>query len=105
MGWTGHHNRDSYCWPVGKTWTSEGRTITVLKHHRAGAEDWFLLQAGDVKVITLMLWDGGMVKHMDAACHPYYYACPLAWLDEVPPGGEFEQEWRSRVRSFARLSA
>lgn len=36
-------------------------------------------------------------KPMDEACHPYYYACPLKYLEMAP---ETCKEWRDGVRNY-----
>ena len=46
------------------------------------------------------LWDGGMRKGMDEASGPYFYGCPIEWLDEVPEAGA-----QLRTRASARRSA
>lgn len=34
-------------------------------------------------------------KDMDESMHPYYYSCPLSYLEKVPVANE---EWRKKVR-------
>lgn len=52
--------------------------------------------------ICCVLLEGGLVKIMGVECHPYFYGCPVGWLDLVPSrGGEMEEEWRARVRMRA----
>jgi hypothetical protein len=41
-------------------------------------------------------------KTMSESMHPYYYDCPLKYLDMAPPEC---QEWRAKVRAFARGAA
>ena len=109
MGWDGYHDRTKYVaermkgWPTGNC---NGTTVTVRKHHAHGEQDWFIL---DVKapdgtlldsIITLTLWDGGMKKHMDEACGPYCYGCPIEWLDEVPAPPFGGYDWRARRRAL-----
>jgi hypothetical protein len=36
-------------------------------------------------------------KSMDESVHPYYYSCPLSYLDEVPAECG---EWRDKVRLY-----
>jgi len=38
-------------------------------------------------------------KGMDESVHPFYYSCPLKYLDMVPDGN---REWRDKVRAFHR---
>lgn len=37
-------------------------------------------------------------KDMSAKSHPYYYDCPVAWLNETDDKGDMYQEWASIVR-------
>ena len=49
--------------------------------------------------ICCVLLERGLVKILGVEVHPYYYGVPAAWLDLVPSrGGEWEEEWRARVR-------
>lgn len=41
-------------------------------------------------------------KDMCESVHPYYYTCPLSYLDEVPVANE---EWREKVREYHRRTA
>ena len=46
--------------------------------------------------------DGWGVKSMEESCGPYYYSCPLSYLDMVPcPDNESAREWREEVRKVA----
>jgi hypothetical protein len=36
-------------------------------------------------------------KPMDESMHPYYYSCPLAFLNDAPSACE---EWRLKVRAY-----
>ena len=106
MGWDGYHNRQKYvAEQKSKSWPCNGNTVSVRKHHAQGEEDWFILDIKDPNgvlveaVITLIIWDGGMKKNMDEACGPYFYGCPIEWLDEVPaPLSAYD--WRSRRRKI-----
>lgn len=40
-------------------------------------------------------------KEMDESMHPYYYTCPLSYLDMVP---EVCSEWRANVRKYHEKS-
>jgi hypothetical protein len=41
--------------------------------------------------------DGWGYKDMSESMHPYYYSCPLKYLDMVPVANE---EWRENVRKY-----
>jgi hypothetical protein len=45
--------------------------------------------------------DGAGYKPMDESMHPYYYTCPLAYLDMVP---EANSEWREKVRAHHAMN-
>ena len=47
--------------------------------------------------------DGWGYKDMDESMHPYFYSCPLGYLEMVPVA-EFggNEEWREGVRSYHR---
>ena len=104
MGWSGNHNRAQYVAEVRRGWSNAERAVTVRKHHKEGQEDWFILDVVNADgtteaAITMLLWDGGMVKSMDETSGPFYHGCPVSWLDEVPePDSEFAHDWRMRVR-------
>lgn len=44
--------------------------------------------------------DGWGYKDMDESAGPYYYNCPLAYLDMVPDPGGYATEWRAKVREY-----
>lgn len=106
MGWTSNDGgRENVTKRQRQPWTTvSGNTVTVLKHHRHKDQDWFLCEVRDPagnfvsKSIQLTVWEGGAHKEMSAAMHPYYYGCPVSWLDEVP---EENATWRAAVRSLA----
>ena len=41
-------------------------------------------------------------KPMDEDSHPYYYTCPLRYLDLASPhdGSQYSTEWREKVRAY-----
>lgn len=58
------------------------------------------------KFITLYLCrnggkdEGWGYKDMDESAGPYYYNCPLAYLDMVPDPGGYATDWRAEVRKY-----
>lgn len=42
--------------------------------------------------------DGWGYKDMDESAGPYYFNCPLSYLDMVPDPGGYATEWRAKVR-------
>lgn len=113
MGWTTEHtSRDEVVKRESGPWQAvEGTTVTALKHSRTGNEDWFLYQVEkdgkvDHKFISVMVWEDGAHKEMDEVCGPYYYNCPVEWLDEVPQpdhtyAAGYASGWRAEVRRRA----
>lgn len=47
------------------------------------------------------LEEGWAYKDMDESCHPYYYTCPVSYLDKVPE--VMNQAWRDKVIAYHRL--
>jgi len=89
---------------------------TVLAHRAIGNRLWFLAQtrlgehAGRIWIgLTLIDSRRGevAVKSMDETVGPYYFDCPLAFLDRAdPPVGPYAGPWREQVRAFhARRAA
>jgi hypothetical protein len=116
MGWTaGDGGRTKVTAEQMKPWvTVSGKTITPLKHHRHGEEDWFLYEVRDAsgaveKAIQVTIWDGDYHKEMGAECHPYYYGCPVSWLKEVaeprPEQTDYREWWRRVKGEPATLAA
>lgn len=82
---------------------------TILKRHHSGNHYWRLVQdtAGGVYILLDLLARPGHgmgwgSKGMDESSHPYYYSCPVAWLDLAP---ETCPAWRKIVREQAALKA
>ena len=42
--------------------------------------------------------DGWGYKDLDESAGPYYYTCPVSYLDMVPDPGGYATEWRKKVR-------
>ena len=82
----------------------------VLAHRAIGSRLWFLAQnrsgehAGRIWIgLNLIDCRKGevAVKSMDESCGPYYFDCPLAFLDRAsPPTGPYAGPWREKVREF-----
>lgn len=89
---------------------SVGSSSTVLAHRAIGNRLWFLAQtrsgehAGRIWIgLTLIDSRRGevAVKCMDETVGPYYYDCPLAFLDRADaPVGPYAGPWREQVRAF-----
>lgn len=121
MGWDGHgkRNRETVLAEISKpqTWTYKGVTtaLTPLETADKGAEVWQVVrventQADGAKIerveirLTLFEKQGGEIctKTMGESSHPYYYGCPLKFLDMVPcPDSDYAWAWRAEVRRLA----
>ncbi|MDR6522168.1 hypothetical protein EJP69_14345 [Variovorax gossypii] len=90
--------------------SSIGTSSMVLAHRAVGNRLWFLAQtrAGEHagrKWIGLTLIDSRRgevaVKSMDETVGPYYFDCPLSFLDRADaPVGPHAGPWREKVREF-----
>lgn len=82
----------------------------VLAHRATGNRLWFLAQTrtgehAGRKWIGLTLIDTRRgevaVKSMDETVGPYYFDCPLSFLDRADaPVGPYAGPWREKVRAF-----
>lgn len=93
-----------------------GNGLRTIKHCFKGNNLWAVQaytytegpQAGKtVQFIALYLIrgsnnssDGWGYKDMDESAGPYYYNCPLAYLDMVPDPGGYATDWRAEVRKY-----
>lgn len=87
-----------------------GTFASVLAHRSMGNRLWFLAQnrsgehAGRIWIgLTLIDCRHGQaaIKNMDESCGPYYFDCPLVFLDRAdPPTGPYAGPWREKVREF-----
>lgn len=90
--------------------TSVGSSSTVLAHRAIGNRLWLLAQtrsgehAGRIWIgLTLIDSRRGevAVKCMDETVGPYYYDCPLTFLDRADaPVGPYAGPWREQVHAF-----
>ena len=67
-----------------RTWTKDGRQVRP-------ADRWIMCD--------LLRYQGGQwgYKDMEESCGPFYWSCPLSYLDMVPVANE---EWRRGVRNY-----
>jgi hypothetical protein len=87
-----------------------GASSTVLAHRAIGNRLWFLAQTrsgehAGRKWIGLTLIDSRRgqvaVKCMDETVGPYYFDCPLAFIDRADaPVGPHAGPWREKVKAF-----
>lgn len=93
-----HCFKGNNLWAV-QEYTYPARTYDDKPHPKAGET---------VRFIALYLLrgsngsrDGWGYKDMDESAGPYYYNCPLSYLDMVPePDAEFAKCWRIKVREY-----
>lgn len=97
-----------------ETWTHEGRALrrTVLRHCTRGNVLWMLVErdmgdgSGATKYVACYLLqrnrEGWGYKPMDETVGPYYFTCPLSYLDAAdPPKNRTAADWRKVVRARA----
>jgi len=94
--------------------SSKDASFEVLEHHLAGDVLWSLvrltpqkewrhqLNAGESLVfircdLLRSSPEGWGYKPLEESMHPYYYSCPLRYLDLAP---EQSADWRAGVRQF-----
>ncbi len=82
--------RDSVLWSLVKLTAKEGAFAGM----NAGDSTYYircdLFERGR---------NGWGYKALDESMHPYYYGCPLEYLDKAP---EVSPEWRQKVREHHR---
>lgn len=117
MGWlfTEGQTKKEVIERVTRTWTTteDGDTITYMATDKAirGNCLWVVFQresgTGTTAFIALFLLRkerlyGWGYKDMQESMHPYYYTCPLSFLDKAPVACE---PWREQVRAYhARMA-
>lgn len=91
----------------------QGNGVHTLKHCFAGNNLWAVQEVDTtdgkrIRFLALYLIkgrnnsrDGWGYKDMDETAGPYYYNCPLSYLDMVPdPMTTHSTPWRERVRKY-----
>lgn len=115
MGWLfTHQTHSQLIASLIQPRSDENASLEVLEHQLATNVLWSLtrvtarkpgwnqLEAGESQVfIRCDLLDhsddGWGYKAMEESVHPYYYSCPLRYLDLAP---EQSADWRAGVRQF-----
>lgn len=78
----------------------------ILKSCVSGNRHWYLAQTDGVTWIGLDLLQGGGkrmgwgYKSLDESAGPYYYDCPLSYLDAASEPKGHAAEWRQKVRAY-----
>lgn len=119
MGWLfTSKSRDQLLRSLIADQETERMKAEVLDHQLAGEVLWSLvrvtakedgvldLRTGEsIAYIRCDLLQGSMdgwgYKSMDETVHPYYFSCPLRFLDAAPVQSA---EWRKSVRAFHGLA-
>lgn len=102
MGWLFPYHtstKASLVEDITKDITTAGHIINATKSVRSGL--WMLVTPKnlDKPIIVFYLMEKHGTwgyKDMDESMHPYYYDCPLAWLDKAPVAN---QAWRDGVHA------
>lgn len=114
MGWTFQYGQskadlvkermESFC-------SDKGARLTCIKHSLRGNHLWKVWERthpteGVTRFIGLDLLQKNNgewgYKDMSESCHPYYFDCPLSFLDMVPVACE---AWRKGVREWHNRQA
>lgn len=81
------------CWKGNNLWAVQ--EFTYDQGEKAGQTVRFI-------ALYLVRWHGDCqgwgYKDMDESAGPYYYNCPISYLDMVPDPGGYATEWRAKVR-------
>lgn len=90
---------------------NEQRERTCLKHCARGNVLWTVWEISRKETGEVARYIGCDLmqqyrgqwgyKDMEESMHPYYYTCPLSYLDMVPVANE---EWREEVRKHHRFA-
>lgn len=117
MGWTVEYEfrpRKEFFNDLLREWTSNGHTTTCLRHVYRGAPWKGVLYAlwqhtspdGNVgKYVVVYLiqkrnGEGWGYKDMSHDMHPYYYSCPLSYLEGIDLQSEGAKRWVHNVREY-----
>lgn len=79
------------------------RDYTVISHAVRGNNLWIIVKEGEDKdpiiALYLLASQGGCwgYKSFAEVEHPYYYSCPLNFLEKVPVKN---QSWRDKVKEY-----
>jgi hypothetical protein len=99
MGWTFLYNAPEKRHVIEDV-TREGETVKCVRKSTVGNHLWTIWERKEdghkFIVLFLLARDRGNwgYKDMTESMHPYYYDCPLSFLDEVPVASE---DWREGV--------
>jgi hypothetical protein len=102
MGWTFLYNAPDKSQVIEEC-TRGSDKLRCIRKASHGSELWTIWEDTETKHKTIVLFllarkdRNWGYKDMTEAMHPYYYQCPLSFLDEVPVANE---DWREKVRKY-----
>lgn len=106
MGWdfSAEHNKRVFVQDM----LQDTGMYRVVAHRLIGNHLWVITEYKETGEKSIYLYllsyrrdSGWGSKRIHESAHPYYYDCPLSFLDKVDPS-EYEDtvEWRQKVREF-----
>lgn len=109
MGWSYSKNwtKESLIAELTQGWSSGSKTYSLYAKKLDGKELWIVWRVIDGERVTYSIslclierYDGEWgYKYFSEEEHPYYYKCPLRFLDMAP---EVNEKWREGVRDYWR---
>ena len=88
-----HCFKGNNLWAVQEGTTHSGLPVRFIALYLIRGSDTYSARTGKRSR------DGWGYKDMDESSGPYYYNCPLSYLDMVPePDSQYAKEWRAKVR-------
>lgn len=110
MGWdfTQNASKSDIVHQLTKNWENELYSCTCLRHSLVGSVLWSVWDRKNKStnqteryincdLIQKQKDFGYGYKGMSESMHPYYYSCPLSYLNMTPVAS---QEWRDKVREY-----
>lgn len=115
----GYQSRNELVADVTKGYENETRRVTLLAKYFSGNHLWCVFEVESkpqfpgspvekqrwIELFLISRWGEGnwVYKPMEECTGPYYYSCPLSFLEMVPappiPPG-WDGSWRAKVREF-----
>ena len=108
MGWYfGYSSRKDIVDELTAPYENDKSVFKVLKHCLRGNVLWTVNERTIKEIGETERWIGCTLlevhggewgyKPMEEAMHPFYYTCPLSYLDMAPVASD---EWRAKVREY-----
>lgn len=114
----GYPSRKALVDEVTAGFENDTRKVTLLAKYFSGNHLWCVFEVESkpqfpgspveksrwIELFLISRWGEGnwAYKPMEESTGPYYYSCPLSFLDMVPepPRPKDYQDWRAKVREF-----